>query len=563
MCGRGYVGLGLVVIMLAITLVGGASAHVGSTADRAAADPARYLVSLGLDPTGFIVQHGRRNYAGPHCPGKGWTCTKSKRVLQIATGGNSNSVTCTATGGSGSKSASATSSTASCTIVQTSTTGANSATCTEQWTASGGGPLTQTCTITQTSASGANTANVTQTLQEGPASCSPPAGTSDAQTEKGTQSASVVQSSPAGAANANVSQTAVTVRFDDHDGRGLAEPDDRPGVHDPAGAVGFDPSNPTGCDAKTGVLGATATQSQHERGYATSASSGAQTQKADLIGHVDQCSVDHADYSASQFEDQIPRAERGGHADADRADAADGQARSAARGSLAPEVELLQLPGQQRHRFLHDHPDDEPDREPDPIANQTEDISSQAGTSGRCTGTISGNQNTTTFGTDFTGPDLHTSVSCSSQVCTGFQVPTALAWSGDASGTYHDQATLAATLTRTDNGDRISGQAVTLGVGAESCSATTDGSGNASCSVTLGDTPGPFTASANFDRNVELRGELGERRLHGEQGADRLTYQGPSHAAYHDTVTLSADPRRDHHPSVGVGGRIGHLRAWR
>ena len=43
-----------------------------------------YLRSHGIDPRGVVVQRGLHNYAGPNCPGQGWTCTTAKRVLQIA-----------------------------------------------------------------------------------------------------------------------------------------------------------------------------------------------------------------------------------------------------------------------------------------------------------------------------------------------------------------------------------------------------------------------------------------------------------------------------------------------
>lgn len=46
-----------------------------------------YLRSLGISPRGVVIQRGVRNYAGPRCPGKGWNCTRSRRVVQIATGG--------------------------------------------------------------------------------------------------------------------------------------------------------------------------------------------------------------------------------------------------------------------------------------------------------------------------------------------------------------------------------------------------------------------------------------------------------------------------------------------
>ena len=45
----------------------------------------QYLRSLGISPRGVVIQRGARNYAGPQCPGKGWNCTRSQRVVQIAT----------------------------------------------------------------------------------------------------------------------------------------------------------------------------------------------------------------------------------------------------------------------------------------------------------------------------------------------------------------------------------------------------------------------------------------------------------------------------------------------
>jgi hypothetical protein len=45
----------------------------------------QYLRSLGISPRGVVIQRGARNYAGPECPGKGWNCTRSQRVVQIAT----------------------------------------------------------------------------------------------------------------------------------------------------------------------------------------------------------------------------------------------------------------------------------------------------------------------------------------------------------------------------------------------------------------------------------------------------------------------------------------------
>ena len=42
----------------------------------------------------LVTQRGARNYAGPNCPGKGWNCTTSTRVLQISTSSGQNKVEC-------------------------------------------------------------------------------------------------------------------------------------------------------------------------------------------------------------------------------------------------------------------------------------------------------------------------------------------------------------------------------------------------------------------------------------------------------------------------------------
>ena len=54
-----------------------------------------YLRSIGVDPRDVVIQRGHRNYAGPHCPGKGWNCTRATRVVQIATASGQNQFKCT------------------------------------------------------------------------------------------------------------------------------------------------------------------------------------------------------------------------------------------------------------------------------------------------------------------------------------------------------------------------------------------------------------------------------------------------------------------------------------
>ena len=99
-----------------------------------------YLRSLGISPRGVVIQRGARNYAGPRCPGKRWTCTRSHRAIQIASHRGKNRFRC---------------SVARCVVVQVtrSLLAANTAKCIRTT------GITQSCTITQ-SGTGPNTAIV-------------------------------------------------------------------------------------------------------------------------------------------------------------------------------------------------------------------------------------------------------------------------------------------------------------------------------------------------------------------------------------------------------------------
>jgi hypothetical protein len=54
-----------------------------------------YLRANHVNPTGLVIQRGARNYAGPNCPGKGWTCTSTAHpVVQVAPAGGKNEFRC-------------------------------------------------------------------------------------------------------------------------------------------------------------------------------------------------------------------------------------------------------------------------------------------------------------------------------------------------------------------------------------------------------------------------------------------------------------------------------------
>jgi hypothetical protein len=139
----------------AAALVAGASAGGESTAAGAhltsTSSIQRHLAKLGIDSRTVVIQRGARNYAGPRCPGKGWTCTKSSRVVQISSHRGRNSFECSPAG-SGTNSA-----TNTCVIVQASSAGTNDAKCRMR---DEGTTVAQSCTISQVNQTGANRATV-------------------------------------------------------------------------------------------------------------------------------------------------------------------------------------------------------------------------------------------------------------------------------------------------------------------------------------------------------------------------------------------------------------------
>ncbi len=189
---RGRRGAALVAAVVAcVALVSGAGAatHPGGKTRTAHFNlstntgVARYLASLGLRSRGFVIQRSHRNYAGPSCPGKGWTCTRSARVVQITTRpGDVNRYEYSATAAVAAPTPSpcgtvqsGPSNIAKASITQTSDTGSNSVQITQQVTQS----ITettpsvnesqvsdQTFSVKQTSNFGQQSSKVTQSLSQ-------------------------------------------------------------------------------------------------------------------------------------------------------------------------------------------------------------------------------------------------------------------------------------------------------------------------------------------------------------------------------------------------------------
>jgi hypothetical protein len=88
----------LALLVAALTLAGSGGAGAASKPKKidlstpVAIDA--YLQTIGVDPSSVVKQQGVQNYAGPSCPGAGWTCTTSTRVVQVAPAGGQNVADC-------------------------------------------------------------------------------------------------------------------------------------------------------------------------------------------------------------------------------------------------------------------------------------------------------------------------------------------------------------------------------------------------------------------------------------------------------------------------------------
>jgi hypothetical protein len=95
------------------------------------------------------------------------------------------------------------------------------------------------------------------------------------------------------------------------------------------------------------------------------------------------------------------------------------------------------------------------------------------------------------------GADL-TSVRSFFQSFVVCSTPTALTYTGDTTGDFHDDVTLSARLVLSGTAAPVAGQTITLSVGSQSCTGITNSSGTAACTLTLNQPSGSYTVSASF-----------------------------------------------------------------
>jgi hypothetical protein len=232
-----------------------------------------YLASHGLQPQGFVIQRGQRNYAGPNCPGKGWTCTTSTRVVQIATRpGAVNRY----------EYSTAAAAVSPCGTVQNGPTNNAKASIT--------GASPQSCTIVQhATGSGSNSAQLTETIQQ-----------TEGASQTASQDAQVTQTSVTGSNSVQITQK-VTQSISDSSATSVNESQ----VSDQTYSVN---QNVTQSTATVGRNSSKVDQSLTQTESAPSAETGSQYQRANLIGHVDQFSHALSTSQNNQTENQTQTA---------------------------------------------------------------------------------------------------------------------------------------------------------------------------------------------------------------------------------------------------------------
>lgn len=133
---------------------------------------------------------------------------------------------------------------------------------------------------------------------------------------------------------------------------------------------------------------------------------------------------------------------------------------------------------------------------------------------------------------------------------------TKLTYTGATSADYHDAFTASATLTIVGGGPLASAQvqfSLGGGGGSQSCSGTTDGNGNVSCSMTPTQKPGGTTISAAYGGAAGINGSSTSVAFTVQREETALAYTGPPKIANGVPVTLSGTLRED--GQVAISGR--------
>jgi hypothetical protein len=123
---------------------------------------------------------------------------------------------------------------------------------------------------------------------------------------------------------------------------------------------------------------------------------------------------------------------------------------------------------------------------------------------------------------------------------TACNVGTTFTYTGATTEDFNDSVTLAGTLTVSGTTTPVPNASVTLALGSQTCPATTDGSGHASCSVLIAQHPGSVTASGTYTGDTVFAGTTGSAPFTITKEEASIAYGGAVTADYHDAFTASA-----------------------
>jgi outer membrane protein assembly factor BamB len=162
------------------------------------------------------------------------------------------------------------------------------------------------------------------------------------------------------------------------------------------------------------------------------------------------------------------------------------------------------------------------------------------------------------YGQGIWGFCISSDTACATSIATiaGSRHPTKLTYAGATSDDVDDPATLSATLSDTTNPaapSPVPNEQVTLTLYEQSCTATTDSNGNASCSVTPNEASGSYTASATFLGDSSFQQSSTQAPFTLNQEETTLTYSGPTSIPDGGPVTLSGVLEED--GSTAIQGR--------
>jgi PKD repeat protein len=107
--------------------------------------------------------------------------------------------------------------------------------------------------------------------------------------------------------------------------------------------------------------------------------------------------------------------------------------------------------------------------------------------------------------------------------------PTTTTYTGATTGDYHDLVALSGNLADTTTTAPLAGKTITFTLGTQSCAGVTDGSGNASCSLTLNQVPGSYTVTASYAGDATVyQPSSGSAAFAITREESTLAYTGPT-----------------------------------